>query len=469
MATIMLDNFGGIAPRLHPTLLGANMAVKAHNCLLKSGKLVPIRQPSKANQIQVKYELGMTSISHAKSLYVWHKSDGTRVMLAWPTKVTVAESNLSVDPKSRLFVSGETRIGGDGENGNHPGVYIETDTGDGINRHDIVKESLPAPDVWLYNPDDPNDKEFQPADPDNVRYTFFFQTWVDKYGYESGVSEPSREIEYNDGDAIMIAALSAPSGAVKRRIYKVVAGTESDNVQFVWEQNVLSGGETFLRSTFKVLDEDAGEVIPTLQSASTDLEMICKVPNGFYAGVRRGNNREVRFSESGNPTIWPDAYTASVFDDIVGLGVTLNTVFVLTKGKPWAITGVSPDSMSAAILASAQGCVSADSICTYNGAVFYASPDGICMLQDSSAAVSVITEQMFSRREWQKLRPETCRMVAHDAELYCFFIHDDSTVGRALVIHLTDNSSAAVTTHDEVAKCVAVDVETDEMFFVRSV
>ena len=453
MARIAIDNFGGIAPRVHPTLLGANMAVRAHNCLLKSGKLVPIRHPAKMTGINIRMENGLGRIGDAKTLHLWRYGDGAEV-LAWPGEVYVAESNLSNDTSHRLFVSGETGVGN-----NPPCAYIRSEDGRSVSRHDLVKEPLPAPVVSL--------KYGAPSDMNNIRYTAFVQTWVDKYGYESGASMPSEELEYTDGDAVYVESCTAPALAVKRRIYKVVAGTENESIQFIKEQERLGTAPSFYKIEIRVKDEDAGEVLPTLQAPAEDLEMICKVPNGFYAGVSRSNRREVRFSESGNPTVWPDAYTASVSDDIVGLGVTLNTVFAITKGKPWAITGNAPDAMSAAVLASPQACVSAASICAYDGKVFYASADGICMLVDGSATVSLLTDKIFSRRDWQAYKPETCKIIGHDGALFCWFL--DTMVHESVVVNLLDGAEIAVTTHDEVAKAAFVDVEDDKMYFVRSV
>lgn len=457
MATITIDNFGGIAPRMHPTLLGNNMAVKAHNCMLKSGKLVPIKQPSKisADGVAISFENNLSRIGAAHTIYFWHRSNGETTLLAWPGVVDVAESNLSVDPKSRIFVSGETGIG---ESGNEPCVYLDSTQGDGIERGTLCKDPLPAPIVQVAEPSE---------DQTNIRYTYFFQTWIDKYGYESGVSKPSSEIIYNNGDLITIAETKAEPNMVARRVYKVVSGTESESVQFVFQQDKLDGGTSFMRTSFRVNDEDLGEVIPTLAPPPTDLEMIHKVPNGFYAGVKRSNLREVRFSELGNPSQWPDAYTASVFDDIVGLGITLNTIFVLTKGEPWAITGTNPNEMSAAILATAQGCVSKDSICSYGGNVFYASADGICMLRDGSTTADIITDKIFSRNDWQDMNPGSCRIVAHDSSLFCWFEGGKSS--KNIIINLLDDSSIAVTTHDELASAVCVDVEDDSLFFVRAV
>lgn len=455
MATITIDSFGGIAPRVHPTLLGENMAVRAHNCLLKSGKLVPIRQPKKVTDMPLRFENGLSEVGDAKTLYLWRHRGGTPEVLLWPGRVTVAESNLSSDSLSRIFVSGETGIGGSGADGNHACVYMRSANGDGILRHDLVKDILPAPVVSL--------SQGEPSDENNIRYTAFFQTWVDEYGFESGVSAPSEELTYTDGDTVVFGYCQAPAGAALRRIYKVVAGSESENVQFVFEEKAIGSG--FQQIAVRVLDEDAGEVIPLLQSPMADLEMIVKVPGNFYAGVRRSNPREVRFSEVGNPSIWPDEYTASVGDDIVGLAVTLNTVFAITKGCQWAITGSEPEAMTASILASPQGCVSADSICVYDGVVFYASADGICVLRDSATTASLLTEKHFSRRDWQKMKPESCRMLGHDGSLFCWFLDREVTMG--LAISLQDETSVAVSTHDEVARGAFVDVEGDALYFVR--
>lgn len=444
MAVVAIDNFGGIAPRIHPTLLGDNMAVKAHNCLLKSGKLVPIRKPRFMGEMPISYENGLAQIRDAKTIHLWRRG-AAQTLLAWPGEVSIAPSNLSGDEYNRVFVTGETGVGG----ANHPCVYLSNPNGD-IVRHDLVKASMRAPSAHVAGG----------LDQDNLRYTYLVQTWIDAYGYESGASMPSNELEYNDGDEVTVDSDPAPAGASARRIYKVVAGTETDAFQFVLEQD--SAGSFFPATTFSMKDEDAGEVLPTLQAPSEDLELVCRVPGNFYAGVRRSKLREIRFSESGNPTIWPDAYTATVTEDIVALGVTLNTVFALTKGEPWAITGTAPDAMTSAVLASAQGCVSRRSVCTYDGAVFYASPNGLCMLRDGSATVSVVTDKMFSKREWQELHPESCLSVSYGAAVFCWFPDSD----KAIVLNMTDDSDAAITTHEISATCVCADVIGDRLVFI---
>ena len=70
MATVKIDTFGGIAPRQHPTQLADGMAVTAHNCRLKTGKLVPLREPQLVEGPNILMENGLADIADAQSMHV---------------------------------------------------------------------------------------------------------------------------------------------------------------------------------------------------------------------------------------------------------------------------------------------------------------------------------------------------------------------------------------------------------------
>lgn len=450
MATISINNFGGIAPRVHPTLLGENMATVAHNCILKSGKLVPLRRPSVLGGVPVSLENGLTDVTKAKTIYLWSHGD-TATLLAWPGYVSVAPSNLARDKYFRLFVSGETGVGGDGDDGNHPCAYIwnsdydfEENRSNFIVRHDMVKEMLPDAEAERAEDGAIDDSK-------TIYYVYFVQTWVDKYGYESGPSEPSGEVEMNEGDKIRFGAVpSAPSGAASRRVYVAIPGSSEqyDGFRFCFEQKATTAG-AFDETTRAVSLEDAGETLPDLQSAKGTLSMVTKVPGNFYAGVERDNPREVRFSEVANFSIWHDSCVCTVDADVVALAVAMNTVFALTAGAPYAITGTSPDAMVASSIATPAACVSPKSVVTYNGAAFYAGADGYYMLQDSSPTAANVTEQMFGPREWEALHPSDCFAVASGTAIFLWF----PTAGVNLTLNMKDNSSIAVSTHGVAARC----------------
>ena len=467
MPTIKTDSFSGIMPRVHPTLLPDGCAVKAHNCRLYSGKLSPLRQPLKVSGKRIRLENGLDKIANASSLYLWRRGDNIEEFLAWPGIVKVAQGNIADDALDRIFVTGETGIGG--TNLNHPCAYIASVSGTSFTRHSLVKTSLAAPVIKVAPAN---------ADTANTRYTFFFQTWVDAYGYESGASPASHEgdentdgsTEYNDGDEITFDAVDKPAGsdARYRRIYKVVTGLETESIQFIKEQEIA--GKGFGECTIKLKDEDAGEVMPMLQSPPEDLSWITYVEGSYYAGFSPSRRRTVMFSDVNKPTSWPDAYMVDVRDDIVGLAVTGNTVWVMTKGYPWALTGTSPEAMTPSVLSSPQACASSRSICVMDGSVFYASQDGICMLSQSSGyplLVPVITEKFFGKREWEALNPSSCIMDTYDGALHAWFTLDNG-LRQGYVIDLGEGVSA-ITTHDEQAKAVLYDANSDGLYYVRGI
>jgi hypothetical protein len=455
MAAIKIDTFSGIIPRAYPTLLPDGCAVKANNCRLKSGKLSPIRNASKVTTIRTYLEGGLQKIGDAKTLYMWHRYGGD-VFLAWENIVKVAQSNLADDVLHRIFVTGATGIGTTGQN--LPCVYIENATGTSFVRHPLTKTVLAAPVLTA---------PVTPSDPANIRYTRFFQTWVDAYGYESGVSDASEEVQYTDGDEIGLDALAAPTGAVARRIYKVVSGTETESIQFIIEDAVSTS--TFPAITdLAIKDEDAGEILPKIVSPPEDLSWMTYVPGNFYVGYSPSNPRTVRFSDVDRPYSWPLDYAYDVHEDIVGLTVVGNTVFVMTEGYPEAFTGTAPESMTPSVLASPQACVSSRSICVLDGGAFYVSKDGICMLSSATmSSIPIISEKYFSKREWEALNPETCLMDTYDGALMAWFTLD-SGVRQGYIFDIREGASALMT-HDEEAKAIFYDVRSDNLYYVREI
>ena len=448
MATIKIDTFGGIIPRVHPTLLPDGCAVKAHNCRLKSGKLSPVREPSPASGMSVIMENGLSDISSAETVYLWRRG-ALENFLAWGGRVHCAPSNIADDSYHRLFVTGDT-----GYKGGEPMVYIQKGISN-IVRMPLVKTAPPPPVVTVAGDQNPND----------IRYTFYYQSYVDEYGYESPVSDASSEVEYSDGQLVSIAeVLNPPDWAVARRIYKVVAGSESESIRFIAEWKKEASGY-FTPKTITRKDELAGEVIPNIIAPPKDLTWMTYVAGNFYAGASASRKRTVMFSEINRPYSWPDAYMYDIREDFVGLAVSGNSVFVATTGLPSVISGTAPESMSVSLLASPQGCVSPKSICVSDGAVFYASQDGVCMWSEGSAGVTVITEKYFSKDDWNDLNPSSCMMEVYDSALICWFKRKTGEqVGYILDLR---EGLAAITTHDERAVAICKDVVTDGLYFVK--
>jgi DNA-binding protein Fis len=198
-----------------------------------------------------------------------------------------------------------------------------------------------------------------------------------------------------------------------------------------------------------------------------DLAWIANVPGNFYVGFATSKPRQICFSEINIPTSWPNAYRYDVREDTVGLAVSGNTVFVLTVGQPYAISGTDPKGMTVSRIASNQGCVSKYSICTMNNAVFYASQDGVCMLSEGSQTEIVMTKSMFTKDQWTELNPSSCLMATHDAALHMFFEKLDGT-RVAYVLDMIEGNPV-LTTQSDVANAVYADVESDGLYIIKEV
>ena len=467
---IKIDTFGGIQPRVDATSLGDTQATLAKNCRLHTTKLNPIQQARDVKDFPVRLEGGLTDIADAKTVAVWTRGEKKRDVIAWPGLVTIAPSNINADERFRLFVTGDTGVG-DAHGENQPCALVSSKDGKTYDRHRIFITVPPAARVEDSVP-------FEDLDVANLRYAYFFQTWVDEYGYESGLSPVLTdergnmiEVQYNDGDSVVwygVSASDIPHGVVSRRLYKTIAGTseETDSIKFVIEQKMVAGSTNFPDyPNIIVKDEDTGEVVSNITSIPVDLVWMTAMPGNFYVGYPRSNPRQICFSDVNLPTSFPDAYRYAIRDYAVGIAVAGNTAFILTKGYPWAISGTDPNGMTAAQIVSEQACVSPRSICTFEGRVYYASQDGICVLGEDSLTAVVVTRAFWDKASWAALNPSSCIMKGYDNALFCWFTKTDGT-HDAYVIDFDVGGNPIITQHDDYASCAFTDVENDALYFV---
>lgn len=478
MATVKTETFGGIAPRIHPTLLPEGMAVTAHNCRLKTGKLVPLRQPSIVKGVPVHLEGGLDCVSGARSMHVWRRRDGSPELLLFGGVTWMAPGNIADDERTRVVVSGETGVSHGGAQ-NTPVVYMRDPESGETEILPIAKEALPAPKVSRTSEGDLSEG--------TSRYTSFFVTWVDEYGYESPVSEPSlvktgvdasgndvwsqEDVEYLDGDTVAfmpIGTSSLPAGAVAVRVYKVVTGQSVGRIQFIREFSrdyIAAGANGF---SVDVKDESAGEVITQMEGAPADLRCIRDVPGSFYCGFSPSCPKTVMFSDVDLICSWPTAYRYDVADSIVALAVSGNTVFALTDGTPYALTGTDPGAMTVTKLSSAAPCVSARGVCLHQRTVYFVSNAGLMSVTSSDGGTTCtnVTDSMFTKEQWQGMNPASCVMGEHDGALHLFFESVDGT-RTGLTVNLTESSSVALSTHGEHARCLCEDAREGRMYYVR--
>lgn len=460
---VRIGNFHGIQPRVSPSLLGSGMAQTAFNCRLKSGKLVPLREPAVMRGRMVYMEGGLSSLKDARTLYPWRHRDGRLSFIVWPGIVRVAEGNIADDEYDRIFVAGETGVSWTDASGtgheNAPAVLLHHKNTNNLSRHALPKDTPSAPSVSVGQ----NTGAGEPF------FVSVFAAYVDTYGYESPISSASNIIEVRDGAdvSVDISGWTRTTEMKTLRLYVTRAGTDesADGIQF-WRDVAFLADTTVYTATLQMAM--LGEAAPDGESAPPDLEWIEHVPGGFYAGFSRSAPRTVMFSDIGPATSWPKAYRYDLKDDIVALATTSNTVFALTNGWPWVLTGTAPETMAVAKLAGPAACVSPRGVCVYRNSVYYASNEGLMAIVNDADAGTVcmnLTEKVFTKDQWQAFDPSSCLMGQFDGALRLFFRKEGGTV-TGLTVDLNETADS-VTTHDEVARCVCVDNATDTLYYVK--
>jgi hypothetical protein len=283
-------------------------------------------------------------------------------------------------------------------------------------------------------------------------------TWVNKesgFEFESGPSAPSDIVDVHYEQTVSLSGFAtAPTGYIvtHKRLYRSVSGV----LLFVTELDV--GTKNF---TDTILSDELSEELPTANwlPPPANLAGLINLPNGMMAGFV---GRDVYFCDPYHPHAWPLQYMQSVDYPVVGLGRMDTTLAVLTTGTPYFIQGTNPDSMAVVKSDLEQSCASKRSIVSQNGVVIYASPDGLVVLTPGGS--KVITENMFTRAQWQTyFKPTSIHAYMHDMK-YVAFYNNGTTSGGFIF----DMTTSQFILHDIYAECGYNDLQRDQLFIAST-
>jgi hypothetical protein len=104
-----------------------------------------------------------------------------------------------------------------------------------------------------------------------------------------------------------------------------------------------------------------------------------------------------------------------------------------------------------------QSCASKRSIVSTNSTVLYASPDGLVMLSPNGSRI--VTEQLFTRAQWQSLKPDSIHAYSHDLKYVAFY--DTGTTQGGFIFDLTTGQFIL---HDIYATAGYSDLVNDKLF-----
>lgn len=286
--------------------------------------------------------------------------------------------------------------------------------------------------------------------PESRVYTY---TWVNEiagFQFESGPADPSLSVDVYTDQSVTLSNFDVPLEGytyTARRIYRSVSGT------YLFVAEIPATQSSYVDST-KAEDLAEEMIVTGWKEPPANLTGLINLPNGIMAGFV---GRDVYFCDPYHPHAWPEGYVQTVDYPVVGLGRMDTTLVVLTKGVPYFIQGTHPDSMVVSKSDIQQSCSSKRSIVSFNGVVIYASPDGLVML--ASGGSRVLTENMFTRAQWQEIKPESIHAYQHDMKYIAFY--DNGTTQGGFIYDLT---SQQMIFHDIYATTGFNDLLRDQLF-----
>lgn len=436
MALVQMKTFAGISPKVSPRLLQDNQAQVSSNCLVFSGTIIPL--PDVGTTVST-----LTKVGTPVTLYRFGQSapSDTDYWFHWTSDVDVARSQIAGDTSEWTFYT----------DGTLPKATYSTIALSGSNYPTVSRPlGLPAP-TSACTVSAGSVPVGSTATPETRNYTYTMVSKESGFEFESAPAAASLDVDVVPEQPVTVGSFaSIPSGynVTHRRIYRATAGT----YLFVAEITVAT---TSYEDT--KLAEDLGEEIPTttwLPPPAT-LKGLINLPGGIMAGFV---GRDVYFCDPYHPHAWPVQYMQSLDYPVVGLGRMDTTLAVMTTGVPYLIQGSHPDSMTVVKSELEQACSSKRSIVSFNGAVIYASPDGLVML--SSSGSKIITEQYFTRAQWQAFfKPDSIHAYQHDLK-YIAFYNNGTTSGGFIY----DTTSGVLTMHDIYATAGYNDLQIDKLF-----
>lgn len=230
----------------------------------------------------------------------------------------------------------------------------------------------------------------------------YVYTYVNTYGEEGPPSDPQLVTTSPVIDVAVTVTKDAITGyaPIKEvRVYRTPPGSTIAEYFYVGTVGVLSGTGAFA-FTDNVKPEMLNEALASLDyyPPNQALTGLMSLPNGILCAWK-GN--ELHFSEAYKPWAWPPKYVKPLAHAIVGGLAHGSGAIITTTAYPYMVSGVSSDSMTTTKVNVNQAGVSKWSLAVVDGAVMYASNDGLVTLNGASASLGQ-SQKFFTRDVWRQ-------------------------------------------------------------------
>lgn len=436
MSTIQFSPFSGLIPKSDGAMLPPNAAQIAKNARFSSGQLEAFNLPltvvsSLPDNINTIYRFGQTTNSD------------TDYWFTFSNVVDVVKGPIANDTTERTFYTGD-------------GFPKVTYAAKAIDQQPypsgFFRLGTPAPAIPIVATVS-GAPTSETAISESRIYTY---TFVSSAGEESAPADASNEVTVKPGQTVSLMLGGPPSGlydTVAKRIYRSVTGTNGTEYLFVAE--VADSANSY---DDNVPADGLGEVLPSISYSMLPdhARGLTAMPNGMMVAH---TDYDVYFCEPFKPYAWPEDYIQTVDYPIVGLSCFGTTLVVLTTGVPYLMSGADPTSISVDKLTVPYACLSKKSICGAMGGVLYAAADGLVSIDYTGA--NVITDQLFTRREWAMFNPASMMVCVWDERIFMFYRVSEEVKGCLIL-----DRQNGLTTSDVYATAHFTDPVTGSLFLM---
>lgn len=248
--------------------------------------------------------------------------------------------------------------------------------------------------------------EFGAAVPETRAYLY---TYVSKYG-EEGQPSPATVATGDTTDVWTIVIPKPPNPPITPtqygtiRLYRTVTDASGNATYYqVTEVPINFSGPITIHDSAPPDAITANLQLSTIGYAPppAGLQGVVMMANGIAAGFT--NEREVWFSAAYLPHAWPPQYALTVDYPIVGLTANGSSLNIITQGSPFIATGVTPDTMTIGKISAYEPCIGRGSIVAAAEGAFYASPNGIQML--NTGGTDNVTALIYEKEFHNELVP----------------------------------------------------------------
>ena len=399
---ISLRGFAGETPKVQPYYLPETHAVESIGARLDRGDLTPFNAM-----------VAERSFPSAQDTIYIHGAE----WLSWDGDADAVPGPVATD---RLYV---TRAGA------APIMRV-----DGVDR----PLSLPTP---TEKPVATINGTLDSALAEDVIYAW---TWVTSLGEETAPSPPSSPVLWSPGCTATVQGLPAASPVANRlisgkRIYRSQTGASgSTDLYFVAE--IAATATTYLHNPATTPLQEA-IATKDFDPVPANLQGLVAMPNGIMAGF---TGKRLWFCEPFQPHAWPNAYSQTMNDFIVGLAAFGTSLAVLTTGRPYLVQGLHPSQMAMEQIEQPFPCIAKRGIVDMGYAAIYPSPDGLVQIGPNGAGL--ISQALWTPKQWRDLSPHNIRAARYGTRYA--FLHPDGATKRLSMVDTTGAQPFVVPTSE---------------------